>query len=173
MATAEPGRLADRGRAGGGLAGMVFPFGPFVHRTYDFPWRNGPAFATTELDIAQRAQALTPADATLIIPIDLTSFKYHSQRSCYIDYKTVVHRKDALPIWYQRIQAVYGIDLQDRRAGRDWQKARQQYRQRSAPEWQAFHQRGVDYLLTTTTHRLDLPLITQNRDYAIYALGNP
>ncbi|MEL6636762.1 MAG: DUF6798 domain-containing protein [Bacteroidota bacterium] len=167
------GRGALLGLAGFGLAGMVFPFGPFVHRTYDFPWRNGPAFATTELDIAQRAQALTPADATFIIPIDLTSFKYHSQRSCYIDYKTVVHRKDALPIWYQRIQAVYGIDLQDRRAGRDWQKARQQYRQRSAPEWQAFHQRGVDYLLTTTTHRLDLPLITQNRDYAIYALGNP
>ncbi len=149
------------------LLGMAFPVGPFQMRQYDWAWKT-PSAQSDAIDIALKARDLTPFEATFIIPIDMTSFKYYSQRSCYIDYKTVVHRKDALPIWYERIQEVYGINWQDRKLGRDQEQARANYRQRSPEEWLRFRQQGVHYLLTTADHILDLPILVQNKSYRVY-----
>lgn len=140
----------------------------FPNKSYDFFWKT-PSSAI--IDIAQQARAKTAKEAVFAIPLPETAFKFHSQRSCYIDYKTVVHRKDALPVWYDRIQTVYGIELGQRQAGENLNVlAQQHFAERSEVEWRALAAGKFQFLLTTAQPVLGFPVIGENKAYKIYRI---
>ena len=53
------------------------------------------------------------------MPSDFSEFRYWSERSSFIDYKATNHRQTAFVEWYDRIQKVYNINLDDRRRHSD------------------------------------------------------
>ena len=126
---------------------------------------------SAEAEIALIAKDKTRIDATFIVPMHFTSFKYYSERSLYIDYKSVVHRKDALLLWYTRIQDVYHIDISDRQKGEDLYKlAKINYSNLDLEAMQALKEKGIDYLVTYSSVNYPLEIISSNEDYIIYKL---
>ena len=151
------------------ITGMLSPFSIFQNKTYHFFWT---AKQDPIVDIALQAKAASPIDAVFVIPMQETAFKFHSQRSCYIDYKTVVHRKDALPVWYQRVQEIYGIGIQNRRKQEALSTlANTHFTSRDTEEWKKISQGKFQFLLTSAQETLDFPLLVENNVYKIYRLN--
>jgi len=106
-----------------------------------------------------------------IIPMHLTHFKNYSERSTYIDYKAVIHRKSIIPIWYERIQEIYDVDIKTQRTGKDnVMIGNQNFRNLTMEDLQRFSQKGVQYLLTFQEVDLPLKKVGENEKYVIYKL---
>jgi hypothetical protein len=140
----------------------------FSAKRHDFFYKNE---WSSEADIGRKAREYTKVDDLFIVPMEFTEFKYYSERSLYIDYKTVVHRKDALSEWYARIQRIYGIDVEDRREGSDlYSLGKQKYLLLDVSDLKSFRTLGIDYFVTYQGHVLDLEMLAKNKDYIIYKL---
>jgi hypothetical protein len=70
-----------------------------------------------DIKIAVKAKELTKKDALFLIPFDNSSFKFWSERSCYVEFKANVRNKKFVGEWYKRIGEVYGIDTNDTHNG--------------------------------------------------------
>ena len=156
------------------FAGMLLLFivsktpAKFKHLPYDLPFLQN---KNAEITIAELAKAKTPKDALFIIPIGNTHFKHYAERSTYIDYKAVIHRKLIIPIWYQRVQEVYGIDIKTRREGRNMGGiANDFYKKRTLQDLENFAKKGIDYWMTFKEVNLPLPKVAENEKYVIYKL---
>ena len=150
------------------IAMILNPISIFKTKTYDFFFLHQ---KNAEIEIAEIAKSTTPKDALFIIPMDNTHFKNYSERSTYIDYKAVIHRKSIIPIWYQRIQEIYDIDIQTRQSGKDnVMTGNQNFRNLTMEELEVLNQKGIQYLLTFK--ELDLPLerVGENEKYVIFKL---
>ena len=146
---------------------ILNPFGRFQVFPYDLPFSKN---NNAEITISELAKQHTPKDALFIIPMTNTYFKHYAERSTYIDYKAVIHRKSVIPTWYQRVKEVYGIDINTRRTrtnlyaiGNDF------YKKRTLQEVQAFAKKGVDYWITFKEVDLPLEKIVTNEKYVIYS----
>ena len=147
---------------------MIFPFSIFQNRPYDLPFFT---LNNSELEISQIAKSITNKEAVFLIPKDNTHFKYYSERNSFVDYKAIVHRKSFIPTWYERIQSVYGIEVNDRRRGVDVnEKANQFYKNLSIENIQSFSKKGVTHLLTFKGVKLPFKVIGENESYIIYQL---
>jgi hypothetical protein len=141
----------------------------FVSKPYEFAYGMN---ISPEEDIGILAKKYTPKNATFIYPVEFTGFKVYSERSAYIDFKSVVHRKDALPEWYSRIKEVYGIDIKDRRSGVNmFEKAGKNYSEINNEKLKILSQKGVDYIVQYSHVEMKLPILTQNREFKIYKLS--
>jgi hypothetical protein len=141
----------------------------FSERKYELFYRD---YSDSEADIARKAREHTPKDALFMVPMEFTGFKYYSQRSLYIDYKSVVHRKDALPEWYERIGLIYGIGVEDRRAVDDlYDMAKKNYLAITEEDLVKFRALGIDYLVSYAKHILPLEIVASNTDFLIYDLS--
>jgi len=144
------------------------PFSRFEIFPYDLPFSNN---KNAEITIAELAKTNTPKDALFMIPMGNTHFKHFAERSTYIDYKAVIHRKSVIPIWYERIQEVYGIDIETRRSGQlMYQAGDDFYKKRTLKDLEAFAEKGIDYWLTFKEVDLPLEKIASNEKYVIYKL---
>lgn len=131
-------------------------------------------FYSDEAEIALQAKKRTPEDAVFITPVAFTEFKYFSERSLYIDYKSVVHRKDVLGEWYKRIGEIYGIDLQNRRDGDDlFAKAESNFKKINPERIEKLRRLGIQYMVSTVNKHLPYRKIASNKTFAIYDLNNP
>lgn len=140
----------------------------FSSKRHDFFYKKA---LSSEADIGLKAKESTQIDALFIVPMEFTEFKYYSERSLYIDYKTVVHRKDALPEWYERVQKIYRIDVNDRRAGSNlYALGKERYRALTESDLQSLHTLGIDYFISYKDHELALEVIASNDDFIIYKL---
>lgn len=154
-----------------GVVSIILIFKPvsvFKAKPYDFFFLDQQNAA---IEISEIAKAKTPKDALFIIPMDLTHFKNYSERSTYIDYKAVIHRKAVIPIWYERIQEIYGVGINTRRSGQDnVMVGNQNFRNLTMEQLQQFRRKGIQYLLTFKDVNLDLERIGENEQYVIYKL---
>lgn len=154
-----------------GLISIILIFKPvsvFKAKPYDFFFLDKKNAA---IEISEIAKAKTPRDALFIIPMDLTHFKNYSERSTYIDYKAVIHRKSVIPIWYERIQEIYGVNINTRRSGQDnVMVGNQNFRNLTMEQLQQFRGKGIQYLLTYREVELPLEQIGANEKYLIYKL---
>ena len=81
-----------------------------------------------EIQLAEWANKNTLTESLFLYPPIFTSFKSISERSSWIDFKAISHQKAYLIPWYDRVQKVFNIDLQDRRNKTDLiQKANLNY----------------------------------------------
>ncbi len=155
---------------------LLNPISIFKNKAYDFTflpkkYQTGWS-ADSDIEISKIAKATTPKDALFIIPASNTHFKFYSERSTYIDYKAVIHRKSVIPIWLERIKAIYGIDVETRRSGQDnVMKGNEFFRNLSITDLTKLSEKGIGYLLTFKDVVLPFDKIGENADYVIYKLN--
>ncbi len=147
---------------------MMHPVSFFKNKNYDFCFVSPSA---TEIDIAKQARAKTPRTALFLYPADNTSFKCYSERSAYVDYKSLLHRGNVMPIWYERIQKIYQINLATRRSGEDLMAlANAHFYQLDEATLRSFGKGKITHLLTRKMHQLDFPVVAENKDFIIYKI---
>ena len=154
---------------------ILNPISIFKNKHYEFSFlKQETAFAisnNSKIEIAKIAKEKTPKDAIFIIPSSDTHFKNYSERSTYIDFKAVIHRKHAIPIWYARIQEIYGVNINTRQEGKDiYKTANENFRNLTMEDLKRFSQKGIQYLLTFKEVDLPLKRIGENAGYVIYKL---
>lgn len=143
----------------------------FSGKKYEFFFTE---FYSDEAEIGLLAKKLTPHDAVFVVPMAFTEFKYFSERSLYIDYKSVVHRKDVLGAWYDRIREIYGIDLVSRKTIKDLSsEANKNYAKLDPVEVKNLMQKGIRYYVGFSNQKLPYKVIAQNASYRIFDLNLP
>jgi hypothetical protein len=142
----------------------------FKNKNYDFNINQ--LIKTPEINSALKAKELTPKDALFLIPSDLSSFRYWSERSIFIDYKAINHRQAALSEWYKRIQNVYRINLDDRFRNADLPYvANENFKQLKENDFLQFAKnQGITHVLTFKNCILNFPKIAENELYIIYKI---
>ena len=140
----------------------------FKTKTYDFFFLSK---KNPEIEIAGIAKEKTPKDALFIVPMNHTHFKNYSERSTYVDYKAVIHRKSIIPIWYKRIQEIYGVNIDTRQSGEDnVLVGNNNFRNLTIEELKRFSEQGIQYLLTFKDVDLPLEKVGENVGFVIYKL---
>jgi hypothetical protein len=136
---------------------------------YDFPNRVP---TDAEADIAMLAKEHTPKDALFVQPFDFTELKVYGERSSFVEWKILVHRKKNMLEWWRRIERVYGIPLGDGKIGNNIKYAANAFyfEQREAFFEQLAREEGVTHLLTLRSHQLDFRVVASNGVYVVYAL---
>jgi hypothetical protein len=124
------------------------------------------------VDICRKIETTTPINAVFIHPFETTELKWYGKRSSYVEFKANVRHKMFVPEWYNRINQVYGISVQDKEKGFDLQqKANRHFRNLNYQQLHELKQRGVTHLLTFSPVRLpECSLIMKNHTYAVYQL---
>jgi hypothetical protein len=151
---------------------LLFFFPQFRNMPQQLPWttyKNAPS-----IDIALQVKQKTSPNALFVQAADITWFKYWSERSSYIDYKPILQTQQYLATWYDRIRAVYHIDLSDRRAGKDLvMTANTHFFALRETDFLALKNQGVTHILTLKTHVLDFPIVVENEVYRVYEISSP
>jgi hypothetical protein len=142
----------------------------FKNKNYDF--FNADLTHSNEINIALKAKELTPKDALFLMPSDFSAFRYWSERSIFIDYKAANHRQAAFSEWYDRIQKVYKINLDDRLRQADLPYlANLNFSNLKGADFIQFNKnQGITHILTVKTHVLSFPKIAENDVYVIYEI---
>ena len=147
---------------------IVAKFQYFQDKPYSFYYGCG---LNPEEALGVEVKKMTDRDAVFIYPIEFTGFKFYSERSAFVEFKSFVHRKDALNEWYRRIKLVYGIDVKDRRNNENiFDIANLNYMNCSVEKFNKFREMGIDYMVQTTAVKLDLPIIYRNQKFIVYKL---
>lgn len=127
---------------------------------------------SAEIECALAAKKLSAKDAVFVIPASNSSFKYYGERSCYIDYKSMIHKQEVMPIWYQRVKEVYKTDLAN--AGPAFGNvaiADQNLREISRLDLIKLRDLGVQYVMDFNTgNENKISAIYSNDKYIIYDL---
>jgi hypothetical protein len=122
--------------------------------------------------IALQAKILTDKKAVFLIPFENTDFKYWSERSVFVDYKSIAHQKAALLEWYERIQKIYGVGFEDYRKRLNINElANKNWLAKTENDFLNLKKEGVTHLLTFKKHRLNLPVLVENEDWVIHFLN--
>ncbi len=145
------------------------PSGRFALQTYSFPFSHYEH--RPDIDIALKIKDLVSNDALFVQPSSITSFKFFSEKSSFVDIKTGVQSKRGFMELYHRIQTVYHLDL----AHRDFSKslftqADENFYALHDADFIAFQKLGITHILTKKSHLLSFPIIAQNEEYVVYAL---
>ena len=139
------------------------------YKFYDFPFLR---IDNSEVNISKLAKEKTPADALFLIPSDLSEFRFWSERSSYVDYKATNHRQTAFVEWYNRIQQVYKISLEDRLKGHHLTElANQHFSTLTEQDFKAFAKnKHITHVLVFKNTILSFKKIVENDKYVIYKL---
>ena len=137
-------------------------------RSYNFVWNKEVNAETTISKIANNNSA---KEDVFIIPPDFTAFKWESKRNSYVDFKAMIHHKDVMAEWYDRVQEIYGMNLKDKRNGKSIQIFyKENWSNMNQNEWNKFKSKGVDFIISPIDTPLSLKKVTQSDDYIIYKL---
>ncbi len=124
-----------------------------------------------EEDIGMKAKNISDKNSVFIYPMEFTGFKFYSERSAYIDFKSVVHRRDALGEWYNRIKEIYGVDIRTRKTGKNlFEVAKDNYKRIDKEKLRKFKEQGIDYMVQYKDVNLDKPVIIENEEYKVYRI---
>ncbi len=122
--------------------------------------------------MAQTIKAVTPPNAVLLHPIRFTELRVYGQRSSAADYKILVHRKATMIEWFERMQKVYGADLEQSTYGLGfYPEADDFYFSLSTNNVLSLAaEYGVSHFLTEKHHNLELPVWAMNEKYVLYGI---
>jgi hypothetical protein len=121
-------------------------------------------------DIALKARKMCPSDALVAVPIDDSRFRFASERSVYVDFKSIAHHTAYHQEWYTRMQELYGVDKRYVAGFNMLQKGMNTYLSYQTNDIKAFKNKGINYWLTYNTQKLELPVIAQNAMYILYEI---
>lgn len=118
-----------------------------------------------------KAKELTPKDALFIQPFNASEFKYYSERSSYVDFKANVRAARQTIEWYNRLGEVYGLQAKPHYAEKQMlDDSKKYYLSLNNDQLNKLAQEGVQYMLTYTDYKTDLPVVYTNDQYKIVVL---
>ena len=143
-------------------------FNYFKQKPYRFVYGKN---MSQEEDIGLKVKALTDKNAVFVYPMEFTGFKFYSERNAYIDFKSIVHRRDALGEWYKRINDIYGVDFDTRHSGKDiFKEAKKNFAKIDKSKLQYLKESGVEYIVEYRDVDLNLPVLVENSRYIVYCI---
>lgn len=125
------------------------------------------------VEICLQAKQQTPVNALFVHPIDFVELKVYGNRSGFVDYKALSHRKVEMQGWYDRTKALYAVD-QNTNTTVDplFDHAHRNYRSLKASDFRRLaNDNGITHVLTWNDHKLNLPTVASNGDWVIYKIG--
>lgn len=132
---------------------------PFAHVSSD------------EIDISEQAGRLTNESSLFVIPPDLSSFRWYSKRSNYVDYKAMLHTERFLFEWYRRIEKIYGFDSESKAAGSNIDEQARYILESPTDEmlhyWKSL---GITHFISPNNAIPQFSPIGKNESYGIYAI---
>ncbi len=145
------------------------PSGRFANKTYSLPNKNYQS--RNDISITLKIKYLIPKNAVFVQAASLTSLKFFSEKSSFVDVKANVQTKDGFKNWYERVQKVYQLNL----ANRDFSKslfvqADEKFYQLRENDFLSLKKEGVTHILTKKTHQLNFSKIVENEEYVVYAI---
>jgi len=134
-------------------------------------------FHKDEKQLAEWVKQNTDTASLFIIPPQFNCFKSISERSVWVDYKSVCHQTAYLAPWYDRINLLYGIGLNDRRASVNlMDKANGNYQSMSLNQIKDFCQKfGVHYFVLNISRTSDFEssqIVYKNEAYCIVSCNS-
>lgn len=147
----------------------------FSAKNYDLPfnlYQNSTNLNFWEVEIAEQAKAKTVKNAIFVTLTDITYFKYFSERSHFVDYKAIAHNCEAITNWFERINLIYQIDLENRRKKEDLTSlANQHFRNLKEKDFlQLKENQGITHILTDKIHLLNFKIVAENKKFIIYEI---
>lgn len=140
----------------------------FKEKPYEFVYGLN---LTPEEDIGVKIKEFSNKNDIFVYPMEFTGFKFYSERNAYVDFKSVVHRRDVLGEWYDRIKEVYGIDINTRRSGKDvFKAAKEKYKNIDNSQLLKLNEKGVDFIVQYNDVELNLPVVVKNEKYKVYKI---
>ena len=148
---------------------LLLTFSPlpiFNSRIFSEPLGNG---AQYEEEISRKVSSLGLEDALFALPPELTAFKWYAQEASYIDYKAMIHHKEVMAEWYERVKFLYGVDVKDRRAGVNIYEKANAHLQEMLNEFpSALKEKGISHMILPVEYKGREQPILQNEKYAVY-----
>jgi hypothetical protein len=127
-----------------------------------------------DIKIAVKAKELTKKDALFVIPFDNSSFKYWSERSCYVEFKANVRNKKFVGEWYKRIGEVYGLDTNDTHIGfeKRWPANANFFNNANSDQIRQWKKNGVtNILIQQPLNNTQLRLLDTAPSYYLYKIN--
>lgn len=122
-----------------------------------------------EVEISEKAKALTSPDALFVIPPEITSFRWYSQRSAYVDYKAMLHTESFLYDWAERINRIYQYNMEVKAAGKNvYQQAGTVLSQPSSQTLAEWRSQGITHFISSNNDIPALVMLGRNETYAVY-----
>lgn len=159
------------------LSGLVVGFFLLKAFIVDMPRLEPPfpSIADSEMELAQWARAETEKDALFCLPLSFSKFKTHAERSCFAEYKGMIHHKDYMVAMYERMNKYYGLSIEDRRSGSLTTDLRSLVPLHQNENLENLISEGVDYIILPS----DIPLAkervfrtTTQPYWSVYELSN-
>ena len=142
--------------------------------TVAYEWGTAYKTQNKEIDICIKAKEHTAKSAVFIHPFEFSALKFFGQRSAYTEFKAALHQRCGIPIWYQRIQEVYGIHTGITEKGFALkEKANQYLESYSEDKWQQLKAKGVTHAILPKSAKPSIHQvreITSNSQYVIIEL---
>lgn len=141
---------------------------PGIFHQYGNDWKT----KEDVVEISLQVERNVSRESVFIQPFECTELKYFGKVSSWVDWKAFVKDQSKIEDWYQRIQLVYGISVDNKEKGFALQKkAGEYFFHLDKAQLDLLKQKGVTHLLT----RKEFPcsagtLILSNNTYAIYQL---
>jgi hypothetical protein len=109
----------------------------------------------------------TPPDAVFLVPRQSQTFRWYTDRAEVVNQKDIPQNAAGIVEWWRRIGAIYRH--RDAEGDLRWYGS---LAERSPNELQALGEEfGAAYLVAEADPTLQLPLVYQNANYAVYRLG--
>ena len=150
----------------------IFPGIPLIKNgiEYEFPVARK---ITPEEDISTKAKNLTPKDALFVQPCSFGFLKYYGERSSFIDYKALTHRKSFIRGWNERFQEVYHIDplTSEKISYAAEAQADDNFRHLTTDDLLRLkNQDGITDIITWKECAYPFPVVAENDVYRIYEI---
>jgi hypothetical protein len=145
------------------------PLSPFKQKSYDLPfWKN----TAPEVRIAEIAKQNTSPDALFLVPMDVSAFRYWSERNTFVDFKAANHQQNAFVEWYGRMFLVYQLSVSNRIEKADLNfVGNTNFRNMDAERIKNLAKTtGVTHILTFKDAVLSFPKVGENEKYVIYKI---
>ena len=132
----------------------------------DWPWKHEP---NAESSIGRLAKNNSPQNALFAVPMEATYFKYFSQRSSFVDFKSIAHHPDGMKTWSERVELLYGIGPGD--GGNKREKGKRFWLSHGEAFFRQLKEdTGVGYILTYSQHELNFPPIAADAYFTAYRI---
>ena len=110
-------------------------------------------------------------NASFIIPIDNTDFKFGAERSVYVDYKSINPKPAFVQVWKERIENVYGSFSEDAVGFKFYSPATNHYNSLTDQDFAYLMSKGVSHALFDNQKiNKNLRLVYQDENNFVYAL---
>lgn len=141
---------------------------PGIFHEYGNDWKTKEDVVEISLQIDKQVSK----ESVFIQPFKCTELKYFGRVSSWVDWKAFVKDESKIEGWYNRVQMVYGISLDDKEKGFALEpKANDYFYHMPKTQLELLKQKGVTHILT----QKEFPpatgtLILSNNTYAVYQL---